>query len=333
MKNEGMTLLFAALMLCMGVFFSPVTAYARTDEDVTPPTVTAEVRGATLHIEAVDEHSGVEAVYVDNHKITSLTNGVVDVVLKDYAGNGAKVSIYAVDHSGNRSGAVQVDNPYYQAPVPLTPPAASSPASSSNTGTGTAAGSESSLPADAASNPFTPDGTGTVQDTATDEDGKEFYTITTPDGYVYYLVIDNQRDSDNVYFLNAVTEEDLLGLAGTAASEGESALPAESVPQPEPEPEPAEPDEPEPEQETGSGVGAIIFIVLATIAVVGAGWYFKIYKPKQEAALEDEDEFDIEEDEGDEGEDELLDEAEDYDFDEDEAEAYRASDGTESEDE
>ena len=30
-------------------------------------------------------------------------------------------------------------------------------------------------------NPFTPDGTGTVVDNATDEDGKEFYTITTAD--------------------------------------------------------------------------------------------------------------------------------------------------------
>ena len=36
-------------------------------------------------------------------------------------------------------------------------------------------------------NPFTPDGTGTVVDNATDEDGKEFYTITTADESVFYL--------------------------------------------------------------------------------------------------------------------------------------------------
>ena len=40
-------------------------------------------------------------------------------------------------------------------------------------------------------NPFTPDGTGTVVDNATDQDGKEFYTITTPDENVFFLVIDN----------------------------------------------------------------------------------------------------------------------------------------------
>ena len=38
--------------------------------------------------------------------------------------------------------------------------------------------------------PFTPEGTGTVLDNATDQDGKEFFTITTADEAVFYLVID-----------------------------------------------------------------------------------------------------------------------------------------------
>ena len=80
-------------------------------------------------------------------------------------------------------------------------------------------------------NPFSTDGTGTVVDNATDEDGKEFYTITTPDENIFYLVIDKQKTTDNVYFLNAVTEADLLPLA--EKSEEETAEPA-----PEPEPEP-----------------------------------------------------------------------------------------------
>ena len=61
--------------------------------------------------------------------------------------------------------------------------------------------------------PFTPEGTGTVVDNATDGDGKEFFTITTPSENVFYLIIDRQRDGQNVYFLNAVTEKDLLALA------------------------------------------------------------------------------------------------------------------------
>lgn len=50
-------------------------------------------------------------------------------------------------------------------------------------------------------------------DNATDADGKEFFTITTPAENVFYLVIDRQRETENVYFLNAVTEADLLALA------------------------------------------------------------------------------------------------------------------------
>ncbi len=82
-------------------------------------------------------------------------------------------------------------------------------------------------------NPFSTDGTGTVVDNATDKEGKEFYTITTPDENIFYLVIDKQKTTDNVYFLNAVTEADLLPLA--EKSEEETAEPA---PEPEPEPEP-----------------------------------------------------------------------------------------------
>ena len=45
------------------------------------------------------------------------------------------------------------------------------------------------------------------------ESVREFFTISTPDENVFYLVIDRQRGSENVYFLNAVTESDLLALA------------------------------------------------------------------------------------------------------------------------
>ena len=85
-------------------------------------------------------------------------------------------------------------------------------------------------------NPFTPDGTGTVVDNATDEDGKEFYTITTADESVFYLVIDKQKTSENVYFLNTVTTDDLLPLA----EQGKE--PPKEV-TPEPEPKPTEPVE------------------------------------------------------------------------------------------
>lgn len=133
-------------------------------------------------------------------------------------------------------------------------------------------------------NPFTPDGPGTVVDNVTDEDGKEFYTITTADESVFYLVIDKQKTSENVYFLNTVTTDDLLPLA-----EQGKEPPKEVTPEPEPKPtEPVEeiPD-PEPEKKD-SPLLSLLLIGAVVLAGGGIGYYFKIYKPKHEAPdLED----------------------------------------------
>jgi hypothetical protein len=156
--------------------------------------------------------------------------------------------------------------------------------------------------------PFTPDGTGTVVDNATDEDGKEFFTITTADEAVFYLVIDRQRSTENVYFLNAVTVSDLMALA--EQDQVPEAPPPVTEPDPEPEPDPA--PEPEPEKSGGAGM------LLAALAVLalggGAGWYFKIYRPKQQRAAEPE------EDHADYDEPDDYDDAPPWDVDDDEDE-------------
>ena len=135
--------------------------------------------------------------------------------------------------------------------------------------------------------PFTPDGTGTVVDNATDEDGKEFFSITTPNENVFYLVIDRQRTENNVYFLNAVMEKDLLALA-EADPEPEV---TEPVVQPEPDPEPV----PEPEKDTAFPVGNLLMVAAVALVGGGAAYYFKVYRPKHEAAGLDEDDYDYDE--------------------------------------
>ena len=128
-------------------------------------------------------------------------------------------------------------------------------------------------------NPLTPDGQGTLVDNATDGDGKEFFTIMAADESVFYLVIDRQRETENVYFLNAVTVADLMALAEPSPE----AVP-EPLPEPEPEPEPTPEPEPEPEPEKSGGAGMLL-AVLGVLAIGGgAGWYFKIYRPKQQQA-------------------------------------------------
>lgn len=142
--------------------------------------------------------------------------------------------------------------------------------------------------------PFTPEGTGTVVDNATDGDGKEFFTITTPSENVFYLIIDRQRDGQNVYFLNAVTEKDLLALA---EKDPEPEV-AEPVMEPEPETEPpTEPEtEPGPEKTSGFPMGNILMIAAVLLAGGGAGYYFKVYRPKHEAPDMDNEEYDYEDD-------------------------------------
>ena len=145
-------------------------------------------------------------------------------------------------------------------------------------------------------NPFTPAGTGTVVNTATDEDGKQFYTITTPDENVFYLVIDLQRETDNVYFLNAVTEKDLLALAEKSEDTEENETAVVSTPEPESDSETDISSETsletstEPEQKSNTTM--LLFVLTVVVIGGGAGYYFKIYRPKQEQTALTEDEFD-----------------------------------------
>ncbi len=358
MRTKKISLLLA-LMLIISAISLPLTVYAAGDKDTTPPKLTASLDGDTLKIESSDNHSGVEAVFVDGNRINSLTNGAASVALKDYAGTEKQVSVYAQDYAGNRSETVKFDNPYYKEPAPTEKPSAtvqqaqsSTPSvkpvqaqaassgstnnsvqsgnsgngsnAGTNTGSNTASGTNSgssnsqeetgttsSIPEGA----FTPEGTGTVLDEATGEgDDKQFYTITTEAGNVFYLIIDGKRDDNNVYFLNGVTEADLMALAEKGDG-SMSVIPAAEVCTCTEKCEagkvntacpvckndlkgctgkekPAETEEPaqteQPKKDNGSA-GTIIFIIVALLAVGGVGYYVKIVRPKQQA--EDDEDF------------------------------------------
>jgi hypothetical protein len=160
---------------------------------------------------------------------------------------------------------------------------------------------ETSLPS--GDNPFTPDGTGTVIDNTVNGEGKEFFTIETADGNVFYLIIDRARTADNVYLLNAVTEYDLASLAKPGDGKSESAVPTITPPATDtPDLSAEQPPEP-PVEKSGTSTGTIIFIIIAVIAIGGAGYYFKIVRPKQ-SAVDDTDDYDEESDESDTYEDE-----------------------------
>lgn len=136
-------------------------------------------------------------------------------------------------------------------------------------------------------NPLTPDGNATLVDQASDKDGKEFYTFTSPAGNQFFLIIDKQRSDNNVYFLDYVTEKDLISLA---KKDKENPLITET---PEPEIKEEKPEEKPVEEEKSekkqNNTGMVLILLLVTVGVGIVAYYFKILKPKQE--LEAADDF------------------------------------------
>ena len=262
-----------ALMFIMSAMFFSVPAYASDGDPLENLTVDAVwLEGDTLHIEVTDKQTGI--------------NQTLQMPLDEYAGNSEYVSVQAVDRNGGKSNTIQFKNPFYtpggtDSPLPTTPADGTEGDQPSESGI-----PEVEKPADGL-RPFTPDGTGTVIDNVTDGDGKEFFSVQTPDGNVFYLIVDRQRDTENVYLLGAVTENDLLSLAKDGDGLSQSGIPSQEPPQTTPtavteQPEPDPPVPPAPSG--GTNNGTMLFVVIAAIAVGGAGYYFKIVRPKQNAA-------------------------------------------------
>ncbi len=155
--------------------------------------------------------------------------------------------------------------------------------SSSVTQSSTASSAASAPSSGTSLKPLTPDGTGTVIDNVTNKDGKEFFTITTPSKHVFYLIIDHQKNAENVYFLDAVTDKDLLALAKSDNEDvsGSSSSKTISTPETSSAPTASTPtasSASRPEQQNNSaGIAAVA--VLAAVLVGAVVWFFKFRKP------------------------------------------------------
>jgi len=261
-KNKHKILIFlCTFALFAGAFLFPQATQAQAN--VAPPAVHAEIMGSLLRIDATDGFYPIEAVFINGRRFNFRVDSALMIDISGYIVSGDTIAVYAVDFAGNVSNTVL-----------LTPPPPMQPPQPNN---------------------LTPEGQGQVIDHATNEDNIEFLTINTPAGNTFFLVIDHTRADNNVYFLNAVTEWDLLTLAYNAEL---PAPPQFSQPPPPPPvvqevaPEP----EPEPIEDSGnSNMGMVIFMLVAGVGVFGAAYYFKIVKPKQDKLAEeglDDDDFD-----------------------------------------
>lgn len=165
---------------------------------------------------------------------------------------------------------------------------------------------------------FSEEGNLVTRDLLYDEHtNKQFITVQTSGGNTFYIVIDYDKPVDEdgeqyqTYFFSIVDEADLLAAAEAAGVE----LPAcectvkcaagaintdcpvcavnmsecvgtKAEPEPVDEPESAEP---EPEQK--SNTGTLLLILAVALIGGGAGWYFKVYRPKHQRAEQPEEDY------------------------------------------
>ena len=161
-------------------------------------------------------------------------------------------------------------------------------------------------------------------DEETEQVEKQFITVQSKNGNTFYIVIDRNGETENVYFLNLVDEADLMALM--ESEEGETEAPTCSCTdkcvigaintnceicrtnmsectgkEPVVEPEPEQPTEPveEPDEKKSAN-----FLPLIIVLIAGAGgfavYWFKFRKPKAKTSGNtDLDDYDFgEDDEG-----------------------------------
>ena len=167
---------------------------------------------------------------------------------------------------------------------------------------------------------LTPDGNLSLIDDigSSTRSGKQFITVETRNGNVFYLIIDRDDEGEEtVHFLNQVDEADLLTLMGDDAPTAETPAVCnckekcaagavntncpvcknnlsecsgkEVVTEPEPEPE-------QPEKKSSGGL--LVIVLLLALAGGGAFAYVKFIKPKQGVKVSaDPDDYDFEDEE------------------------------------
>lgn len=132
---------------------------------------------------------------------------------------------------------------------------------------------------------FSISGNGEVLDDETDDGTKEFLTIQTKNGNTFFLVLDRSSNTENVYMLSLIDENDLAEFVEDTQTEETAQV---VIPETEAAviPEETETESTGQEESGGMNTGALLALGVLAAGAIGAGYYFKVVKPKKEEAQE-----------------------------------------------
>ena len=110
-------------------------------------------------------------------------------------------------------------------------------------------------------------------------DARQFITFKTKNGKTFHLIINHDEQGENVILLTEVSEDDLLNMVEIKEK------PKEVVKEEPIKDEPKEEAKPEKKEEKSS-TGTYILLALVTLGALGAGYYFKVARKKEDKELE-----------------------------------------------
>lgn len=107
-------------------------------------------------------------------------------------------------------------------------------------------------------------------------DARQFITFSTKNGKTFHLIINHDEDSENVMLLTEVSEDDLLNMVEKKEA------PKQEITKEEPQKEESKPVK----KEESSNTGTYLILILVVAGALGAGYYFKVVKKKENEELE-----------------------------------------------
>ena len=141
---------------------------------------------------------------------------------------------------------------------------------------------------------FSTPGNAQLVDDKENDDTKQFLTIQTKKGNTFYMVIDRSSNTENVYMMSLVDENDLAEFLDETEKDKETEESTVVIPETTPETTPAAKEETEVKKEEKSGMnvkGLAAIVVAAILGFAGIAVYKKHGRSKDEDYVSEQLEF------------------------------------------